>query len=41
MASKATFELTAAQERLLNDMPLTFLVGFDEAKRWPISHAIS
>ncbi|MBR3063265.1 MAG: hypothetical protein IKG65_12830 [Exiguobacterium sp.] len=41
MASKATFELTAAQKRLLNDMPLTFLVGFDEAKRWPISHAIS
>lgn len=41
MASKATFELTEAQRELLNDMPLTFLVTFDDAKRWPITHAIS
>lgn len=41
MASKATFELTTSQQQLLNDMPLTFLVCFDDAKRWPITHAIS
>lgn len=41
MASKATFELTESQQRELNEMPLTFLVAFDEAKRWPVTHAIS
>lgn len=41
MANKATFELTRAQQDTLNEMPLTFLVAFDEAKRWPITHAIS
>lgn len=41
MASKATFELSRAQQETLNEMPLTFLIAFDEAKRWPITHAIS
>lgn len=41
MASKAAFELTRAQQQTLNDMPLTFILAFDEAKRWPITHAIS
>lgn len=41
MASKATFELSRAQQETLNEMPLTILVTFDEAKRWPITHAIS
>ena len=41
MASKAAFELSKAQQGTLNDMPLTFLITFDEPKRWPITHAIS
>ncbi|RHB50650.1 hypothetical protein [Exiguobacterium sp. AM39-5BH] len=41
MASKAAFELSRAQQDVLNEMPLTFLVTFDEPKRWPITHAIS
>ncbi len=41
MASKAMFELSDAQQGALNDMPLSILVAFDEAKRWPTTHAIS
>lgn len=41
MASKAAFELSRTQQDTLNEMPLTFLITFDEPKRWPITHAIS
>lgn len=41
MASKAAFELSRAQQSELNKMPLTLLIAFDEAKRWPVTHAIS
>ncbi|UTT41907.1 hypothetical protein [Exiguobacterium aurantiacum] len=41
MASKAAFELSRTQQDTLNEMPLMFLVTFDEPKRWPITHAIS
>lgn len=41
MANKAVFELSKSQQDTLNDMPLAFLITFDELKRWPITHAIS